>query len=453
MFPNLLEKAKTGSWSLNPKTNASSIFFYLLILFLPTQLGKHFWPDFSYVYGLRIDYLSPTLYFTDILIILLLASWFAENLRSIRHKTINKSTIVKLFPFSVIVLFLLLGVFLSKNSLSGWYGFLKLLEFTGLGLYAAKNFRKANATVLFSCFILGVIFESLLAFFQYINQGSLGGIFYFLGERAFNGQTPGVANASINGQLILRPYATFSHPNVLAAYLLVFMLLIIYYSKKMFFKFQNFFLLLTLTIGSAGLFLSMGRVAIVFWIFSLGVILFRRVYKKNIYTFFWTNRIFSFIFLTVIVSLFFFPVGMRFLDFNLADQTVVQRETLIQDSLVIFWQNPVFGTGLNNFLANLPKVQNQLHQEIYLQPVHNIFLLVLTETGIAGLLLSIYFFFLTYKRIEKNKNTELYLLFFAIIFLGMFDHYFLTLQQGQIMLSLLLGLFWGLGQKDKKLLK
>lgn len=448
-----MEKVKTGSWSLNPKTKASSIFFYLLILFLPTQFGKHFWPDFSYVYGLRIDYLSPTLYFTDILIILLLVFWLAENLKNIRHKIISKDTVVKLTPLIVAVMLIFSGIMLSKDPLSGWYGFVKLSEFVGLGFYAAKNFRKANGTVLFSCFILGIVFESLLAFFQYIGQGSLGGIFYFLGERAFNGQTPGIANASINGQLILRPYATFSHPNVLAAYLLVFMILTIYYSKKTYFKFQNAFLLLSLTIGSAGLFLSMGRVAIVFWIFSLGVVIFRRVYKKNIYSFFWTNRIFSLIFLAVIVSLFFFPVGIRFLDFNLADQTVVQRETLTQDSLVMFWQNPVFGTGLNNFLANLPKVQNQLHQEIYLQPVHNIFLLVLTETGIAGLLLTIYFFFLTYKRIEINKNAELYLLFFAIIFLGMFDHYFLTLQQGQIMLSLLLGLFWGLGQKDKMLLK
>ena len=42
---------------------------FLLILFLlliPTQLGKHFWPDWSSVLGIRIDYLSPTLYLVDI---------------------------------------------------------------------------------------------------------------------------------------------------------------------------------------------------------------------------------------------------------------------------------------------------------------------------------------------------------------------------------------------------
>ena len=75
-------REKTGFWLLNRKINLSAIFFYLLILFLPTQLGKHFWPNFSYVYGVRIDYLSPTLYFTDILIIGLFLSWILESLVS-----------------------------------------------------------------------------------------------------------------------------------------------------------------------------------------------------------------------------------------------------------------------------------------------------------------------------------------------------------------------------------
>ena len=29
--------------------------FGLVIVFLPTQLGKHFWPDWSYVFSLKID--------------------------------------------------------------------------------------------------------------------------------------------------------------------------------------------------------------------------------------------------------------------------------------------------------------------------------------------------------------------------------------------------------------
>lgn len=40
---------------------------FLFIFFIPTQLGKHFWPEWSYVMGIRVDYLSPTLYFLDLI--------------------------------------------------------------------------------------------------------------------------------------------------------------------------------------------------------------------------------------------------------------------------------------------------------------------------------------------------------------------------------------------------
>ncbi len=55
------------------------LLFSLLLVFLPTQLGYHVWPDWALVLGRRIDYISPTLYATDILIVLLLVSWCIEK--------------------------------------------------------------------------------------------------------------------------------------------------------------------------------------------------------------------------------------------------------------------------------------------------------------------------------------------------------------------------------------
>ena len=52
---------------------------FLVVLFLPTQLGKHFWPNFSYIYSLKIDYLSPTLYFWDLLVPALLVVWITKK--------------------------------------------------------------------------------------------------------------------------------------------------------------------------------------------------------------------------------------------------------------------------------------------------------------------------------------------------------------------------------------
>ena len=51
----------------------SNLLLALIIFLMPTQLGLHFWPLSSLVYGIRVDYLAPTIYFLDILLILFLS--------------------------------------------------------------------------------------------------------------------------------------------------------------------------------------------------------------------------------------------------------------------------------------------------------------------------------------------------------------------------------------------
>ena len=233
--------------------------FYLLILSLPTQLGRHFWPDFSFVSGIRIDYLAPTLYFTDIIVFLLFTAWiiplikfsifnFLASIRpaspslggrsgqfsiKTKFKNLNFSNISNSFQISnfkfqigLLLAIILLGIMFSKSPLVGLYGFLKLLEFVFLGFYTAFNIKKLRLSTVLALFSIGIIFESFLSILQYFHQGSIGGIFYFFGERTFNGQTPGIANASVNGELVLRPYGTFPHPNVLAGFLVIAMTLV-----------------------------------------------------------------------------------------------------------------------------------------------------------------------------------------------------------------------------------
>src|SRR3989344_696217 len=80
-------------------TRVEYILFYLIILFLPTQLGKHFWPDFSIVSGIRVDYLSPTVYFTDVFIFLLFMFWainrFQKTQKTQRNRNIRLSENLK----------------------------------------------------------------------------------------------------------------------------------------------------------------------------------------------------------------------------------------------------------------------------------------------------------------------------------------------------------------------
>jgi O-antigen ligase len=426
---------------LDQRTKLQKYFFYLLILFLPTQLGRHFWPNFSYIYGLRVDYLSPTLYLTDILIICIFIFWIVDNLDKFNSRIFSKHK-----PFFALVFFLFLflsiGVFLSRNPFVGLYYFLKILEFGFLFFYIKENIKNLKVNVIFLLLSFGIIFESLLAIFQILNHGALGGIFYFFGERSFSSQTSGIANASLNGVLFLRPYATFPHPNVLAGFLLITMIIVfkgLSLTKK---TFEKIIFISTILIGTTALFLSLSRISILLWIVILGFNIFtyfKRVDRRKIF-------ILSVIFiLSIFFILFSNLLWFRYLDLLKGGEAVDFRKDLFIQSFNMLKQNPIFGVGLNNFLVNLPYFEKG-SSVVFLQPVHNIFLLVLTETGILGFLFFLFFLFKTFKRIKDFSKKYLrdfrFQALVAILVIGLFDHYFLTLQQGQLIFAIILGFSW-----------
>src|SRR3989338_10956322 len=53
------------SWNRNCP---ALFFYYLLIILLPVQLAFHFPASFTQIAGIGSDYLTPTLYLTDIII-------------------------------------------------------------------------------------------------------------------------------------------------------------------------------------------------------------------------------------------------------------------------------------------------------------------------------------------------------------------------------------------------
>jgi O-antigen ligase len=418
-------KEKIGYWLLN-------------------QLGKHFWPDFSIVAGIRIDYLSPTLYVTDILLSLLFLCFLCRNYKSRPPKQSRKNIVIA----GIVFAFLLSNIFFAGRLLLGVYGFIKLCEFAFLAFYIAKTIQsRMQLTGISLFFTIGLIFESLLAILQYINQGSLGGLFYFFGERTFTGTTPGIANASINGILVLRPYATFSHPNVLAAYLLVSIILVWNFILKNDKRSLQILGAVALFIGSIALLVTFSRVVILLWAFMAAVVLIRRI--KGKVTTMRTRLIALIVTCFSLLVIVFLPltheVFNRLAQTSLTDESVTERVELVTASWKMIQQNPIIGVGLDNYIPSLVPFQKPLPLGLYLQPVHNIFILVLAETGVLGFGLFIVLFAKTFMRLrkqEKGIKELLFLLLLIIIITGMFDHYWLTLQQGQLLFSLVIGLCW-----------
>lgn len=371
-----------------------NVFAFLTLLFLPTQLGKHFWPHFSYIYSLKIDYLSPTLYFWDILAVSLFITWICKKPK-VNQVALN------LFFF-----FLLTQAFSLLSTANIGAGLVRLEQYLIAGLFgvyiASQDFKSLGKIYL--PLILGISGEALLAILQFIKGATLG--FWILGERSFTLTTPGIAKFDFYGSEFLRPYATFSHPNVLAGFILLGIYLV-YVRKRV-----NIFILI---LGSITVLLTMSRVAILAGIISLIVLLKRKL-----------------IFLALVLLLLSPILFARFTAiFNFDNLTLLRREELIKDAWQMFLKNPILGVGLNNFIPT--EAGNLLTgPSRFLQPVHNIFLLVLSETGVIGLIGLI-------GLIGYPMKKKLNLSWLIILFLGMFDHYFLTLPQGYRLLFLVWG--------------
>jgi hypothetical protein len=371
-------------------------FFYLLILFLPTQLGYHFWPQWSLVLGRRVDYLSPTIFLTDIFAVLTVISYGIQKIN------ISKKLLLPILGLAAF------NITFAAQPLVAIVGWLKIIEFLFLFLYI-KQTRPPPGRIFFFLSLV-VLYSMLLGLTQTVKGGSIGGIFWLLGERSFSLSTPNIAKGvlcfpSFSCIEYLRPYATFPHPNVFAGFLAFYILFAIHQNKKIFIILPIVLLILTLS-----------RTA---W-FSLGLVLLFRIVKITHW------KLMVILLILFAISLLPLPVSHH--------ESIDVRVALNQSALNIIRQFPITGIGVKNFLVSLPDFL-PLRTIYFLQPVHNIYLLLLSELGVLSFVVLLIFVFRC-KMFRTFRITSSFFLLFLLI--GIFDHYPLTLQQGQLLLILAL---------------
>jgi len=498
------------------------IFFYLTLLLLPTQLGYHFWPDWAMVLGRRLDYLAPTIFLTDITIVLTLGGWFlslvfsrllsfrptSRNLKmpdQVRHDKFKSliwriiavrkahdkqqgcSCKKNLIVFLFLCLFISLNILFASSPIIVFFKWFKFLEFVLFGLYIVRT--KPSFSRSLWCLSVAVLYSSVIAIAQFYFQHSLDGIFWFLGERTFDISTPGISRIQSlvfsisnfkfqisNSSEVIRAYATFPHPNVLGGFLAILLPLLFFnyrslYSFPELKKFQfrewkstykkillfiiHYSLFIIIPLGLLALFLTFSRSA---WVACILLFVFLKICNCNFISNFKFQtcpavRRVSYLLsmgLVLVVGFFILPY---FLSLTPDSESVYVRNELNTSALSIWWNNSLtknsfiphtsyviprlFGVGLGNYLVELPKYFP--HRDIFfLQPVHNIYLLVLSETGIIGFFIFIYCLI---KIIIHKARMRLFVIchlsFVILLLLGAVDHYPLTLQQGQLLFCIL----------------
>ena len=383
----------------------NNVVLFLFIFFLPTQFGKHFFLPSSYLSGVRVDYLAPTVYWLDFLIMMLGILNYQIVVRAVKKKR------------SLIFLFLILiatNLVFSQSKITSIYQYIKVAEF--LLVFIIFRTRSLKPRPYLLALTVGGLMQLLLVVLQVINRHSLQGVFYYLGERYLSLSTPAVAKASWQGIEVLRPYGTFSHPNSLAGFYLLLYFFVVTNRK---FRQENFLKSIFLFISSMLVFLSFSKIAIL----SCLVLSFSYYLTKQK-----LNKKCLFCLCARLITL--STVGLIFLTIKSDPLSLEKRYWLIKNSLVIISQNFFFGVGAGNYLV----AQNQLLQNFptFLnQPVHNIFLLFISQWGILTSGLIIYLSRSFIKAVYKNSL----LIFLSILFTGFFDHYWLTLNQNLFLLA------------------
>lgn len=423
--------------------------FYFFLFAIPISIRHIFWfQPFNFV-----EWTAVYLYITDILLVALLLFWMFRVF-SKKGKVLS----IKYYGLKTADWFLIGFVIVAglsiRNALdvqTTVFQWVKLMEGVALYFYikdyALKRFKLSHA---FEALVLGGAFQAVIAIVQFVTQGSLG--LKYLGESPLAPALSGIAAFYVNGIKIMRAYGTTPHSNVLALYL--FIALGAFYSIAIYQKRDWWWHIFHAVILWAFL-LTFSRVIIGLWLVTFIVrsilIRFYKPFHKEFWqdsemrqrslNIFWTTIAVGIIFVAV-----YWPYVVNRSSIATTDEAVQLRILYNHESIAS--GHNVFGLGMGNFVPWLMTQNLHINREVY-QPVHNIYLLIYSETGIVGIALFILFLsFLLYDFYNRLGFKKLYhfsfgLIIITILITGLFDHFLWTIQTGRLIFFLSLGLLAG----------
>ncbi len=401
--------------------------FYLAVFCIPFQTRVIIW-----LWTIPFnEWTSGFVYGSDFLIIALFVFWFIRSLPNLKKIKFS----ISIWLLLAFLLVSAVSIFNSKIIGLSFYRLMKLAEFILFYFYIKSNLSKIFKLEETAWVIVGSgLVQAVIAIGQYLKQGSLG--LKIFGESFLNPNFPNVAVFIANGHKYLRAYGTFPHSNVLAAWLLLslFAFYFLYFKKG---EKMNYFWFSSYAILLFAFFFSFSRTVIGIWGISLivGLWILRSHIRKII-------PIFSATFIIcAIFALLFWPQVKTRIHVSSDEEAVTQRIYYNQIAGRVSQNHPL-GIGVGQFVADLMKNFRHYPPNFY-QPVHNIYLIILDEVGFVGLVIFLVFLIsIFWNLFTKSRPCKLGFLFLVscLLFLGLFDHFLWTLQQGSLILWLVLGL-------------
>ncbi len=406
-----------------------SIIFYIFVFMLPWQClwlwREIFFNSEKWQYG------TIGIYISDIVLIfwLFLSIYLYKNLIV---KYFSKKQKLLFLPF-LIIFWTFLSILWADDKLLAFYFALKL-SFAFDLFFLIKILPLKIRSIGFA-FILSAFIQSIIGFYQFIWQTTFAQ--KFLGLQLHHIWQGGTAIINSPDGRWLRSYGAMPHPNIFAGLLLIALLLAIYLyiSTARNKLFVRLFLLFSIILFTTNVLFTFSRTIWLLLFISIITILIKinSVQRKKIIA------PLSLIVVTIIFiistyqNLFFSRLVQ---DTSFSHNSVNERSLYIQQAKKIILQKPLLGVGGGNYTLIVYKKDFSIYPIWYYQPVHNVFLLILAELGIVGLILFLLFLIQTLMK----TSPQLRFLLVILYFLFFFDHWLWTSHFGLFLLFLILGM-------------
>jgi O-antigen ligase len=418
---------------------------WLLIIFLftlPWQTRLIFFPGL--IGGEYWEYGTICLYASDILLLIII---FLQFVKPHSEKVEFNISLSDFIMFIIATFVMLANIYLSRNhELSLFHASWIIM---GLGLFFILRQEIISRSRALLSLISGAAMVCLLGTWQFLTQNTFG--FSWLGLAK---HSPGDLGSSVieivapDGvfERWLRAYGSLDHPNMLgglAALTIFFCLYLLFREQAKSTKevtiIGAFIFLITGLYSSfsrSGL-LALGLAIIIYFIFALRIN-FKEVMKKA-----------APLFIIGIIVTILFAIPFYYLLFSrlslstrLEQMSITERVAGYKDSALIIKENPIIGSGLGSYGLALEEAIPQQLVWFY-QPIHNIFVLLLAEMGLLGLILLL--LFIGKKTMDAwKKYPEDHLIITGtiaiLLCLGLLDHWLMSLHFGVMLSAVALGL-------------
>ncbi len=454
----------------NFKANPDIWFFYGFLIAFTLSIRKvlFFYP----INGRFNEWTGIYLYLSDVFLISAILIWLLKILcHEYKYLSINILTKVLSKPYFnlplILVIWSFASILWSDNQNVALFRAIKLLEYYFLFLYIIFNVSRRTffKNTFYIIIALGFI-QAIIGIWQFVIQHSIG--LFWLKESLISPDIAGVAKIALNGGKFIRVYGLFPHPNILGGFLLISIILIWAFKKT--FRMEHLKVLQGETLLNS--ILAVQVIALVLTLSKSAII---GLFTAFLYIS-WKNKKMSHIehlgkkviIIAIILTLSLYLAGLNFggnLNKSISDrvdQWNVSYGTIVNH----FW----IGLGQSQYVINLTNVSYRTLEDWQYQPIHNVFLLILSELGFVGLFIFVLFLWKLFRvkqntkchperirqlaekpkdLIELDSSTTLGItickgIFLGLIFIMLFDHYLWDIQQGQIMFWIILGFLAGL---------